>query len=300
MPAIGAIASIELFGYPDGQPQDDVPGTYARTWKLSQGIRYLGGDTSLPNPEPRPENSSAASIVAEQLARLVLSEMSPGTSLPSEAVLAGRYDVSRLTIREAVKLLEGRGLLTIARGRKAVVREPDGGAFTDFLTSVIRYDPHGLFDLLQVRLSLEVQSATLAAKHASRAGILAIEHSVQGMIDTIENVSLDPEDQEQRFQQFDIGFHEAIALASGNRVLGYLFEAMAVPLREGFAISRRGHIMRGQTLRDTLEAHQRVLDCIKDGNGRAAADAMRHHLKDTELDIRKALNLASTRPGLKG
>ncbi|MDB5536193.1 MAG: FadR family transcriptional regulator, partial [Devosia sp.] len=83
---------------------------------------------------------------------------------------------------------------------------------------------------------------------------------------------------------------EAIALASGNRVLGYLFEAMAQPLREGFYISRRGHHQRGHTIQDTIDAHQRILDCIKDGNGRAAAEAMRFHLKDTERDIRAALS----------
>ncbi|MEO5806350.1 FCD domain-containing protein, partial [Devosia sp.] len=207
-----------------------------------------------------------------------------------EAELAERYDVSRLTIREAVKMLEGRGLLEIARGRKAVVRAPNGSAFTDFLTSVIRHDAHGLFDLLQVRLSLEVQSATLAAKHASRAGITAIEQALDGMRQAVGDTDTYSEEQELAFQRFDIGFHEAIALASGNRVMGYLFEAMAIPLREGFAFSRRGHQQRGQTLRHTLDAHQRILDCIRQGNGRGAADAMRHHLKDTELDIRTAMS----------
>ena len=86
-------------------------------------------------------------------------------------------------------------------------------------------------------------------------------------------------------------------LASGNRVLGYLFEAMSVPLREGFFISRRGHEQRGHTLIDTIAAHERILDAIRAGNGRAAADAMRFHLKDTERDIRAALAQLSPRPG---
>lgn len=240
------------------------------------------------------DSSSAASTVADDLAHLILSEMTPGTSLASEAELAAHYDVSRLTIREAVKLVEGRGLLEIARGRKAMVKAPDGTAFADFLTSIIRYDAKGLFDLIEVRLSLEVQSATLAAGHASRAGIAAIEACLQGMRDVADDgITLPSEDAELRFHNFDVGFHEAIALASGNRVLGYLFEAMAQPLREGFYISRRGHELRGHTVQDTISAHQRILDCIQAGNGRAAADAMRFHLKDTERDIRAAL---STRP----
>ena len=101
-------------------------------------------------------------------------------------------------------------------------------------------------------------------------------------------------DGESRFHDFDVGFHEAIALASGNRVLSYLFEAMAGPLREGIAISRRGHADRGHSLADTIDAHQRILDAIRAGNSRAAAEAMRLHLKDTERDIRKALASMAT------
>ncbi len=204
--------------------------------------------------------------------------------------------MSRLTIREAVKLLAGRGLLELARGRRAVVREPDGAAFADFLTSMLHNDSKGLFDLVEVRLSLEVQCATLAAKRASRAGIAAIESALLGMRDNAEAAIANDPEADRRFHDFDVGFHEAVALASGNRIMGYLFEAMAVPLRQGIQISRRGHANRGHTLFDTLAAHQRILDCIKDGNGRAAGEAMRLHLKDTERDIRNALSSMADRP----
>ncbi len=245
---------------------------------------------SLVNGDARADYASAASAVADHLAGEILDELAPGQSLPSEAELAERYSVSRLTIREAVKLLAGRGLLELSRGRKAVVREPDGSAFSDFLTSIVRTDPKGLFDLVEVRLSLEVQSATLAAKRANRAGIVAIESALEGMRDALgDSHDFADEAAETRFHTSDFGFHEAVALASGNRVLGYLFEAMAVPLREVFFISQRGHVDRGHTPHDTIAAHQRILDCIRDGNGRAAAEAMRVHLRDTERDIRKVV-----------
>lgn len=253
---------------------------------------------TISRDESRADHASTASAVAEDLARVILQQMPPGSSMPSEAELAERYAVSRLTIREAVKLLEGRGLLELSRGRKAVVREPDGAAYADFLTSVIRYDPKGLFDLIEVRLSLEVQSATLAAKRANRAGIAAIESALQGMRDVADGINTLNEDEiEQRFHIHDVGFHEAVALASGNRVLGFLFDAMATPLREAVSISRRGHALRGHTLHDTIAAHQKVLDAIKSGNSRSAAEAMRLHLKDTERDIREALSTLSGQSG---
>jgi GntR family transcriptional regulator, transcriptional repressor for pyruvate dehydrogenase complex len=161
---------------------------------------------------------------------------------------------------------------------------------------MLHNDSKGLFDLVEVRLSLEVQSATLAAKRASRAAIAAIESALQGMRDTAEAAMADDPEADQRFHDFDVGFHEAIALASGNRILGYLFEAMAIPLRQGIQISRRGHANRGHTLFDTIEAHQRILEAIRAGNGRAAAEAMRLHLKDTERDIRNALSSMADYP----
>lgn len=247
-----------------------------------------GGEEKLLEP-----TVTAASSVASKLATVIINEMRPGASLPSEAELAERFGVSRLTIREAVKMLAGRGLVELARGRRAVVREPDGSVFGDFLSSVTQYDPKGLFDLIEVRMSLEVQAATFAAKRASRPALAAIESALEGMRAAAAELrtGIDPAGSELRFHQFDLGFHGAIALASANRVLLYLFEAMADPLHDAFYISRRGHELRGHTLEDTVAAHQLILDAISKGNDRAAGEAMRAHLKDTERDIRAAVSM---------
>jgi GntR family transcriptional repressor for pyruvate dehydrogenase complex len=243
-------------------------------------------DGKSPPPASKDSAISAADSVARDLADMILTQMVPGSSLPSEAELATRYGVSRLTVREAVKLLAGRGLLDLGRGRRALVREPDGSVFADFLTAILHNDSKSLFDLIEVRFSLEMQSATLAAKRGNRAGLTAIESALERMR---QAALLDTPESEIDFHDADIGFHEAVALASGNRVLGYLFEAMSAPLRNGVRISRHGQAARGHTIHDTIDAHQLILDAIRSGNGRAAGEAMRVHLKDTESDIRAAL-----------
>ena len=241
---------------------------------------------------------TATATVAEALTRIVLGELAPGSSLPSEGELATRFEVSRLTVREAVKMLAGRGLLDVGRGRRAVVKEPTGAAFSDFLSTVIHNDPKGLFDLIELRMSLEVQSATLAARRATRAGIAALESAIQGMRDAAADgkAGIDVEASEQRFHEHDVGFHEAVALSSGNRLISYLFEAMAPPLIRSFSLSRRGHDLRGHTVDDTIAAHVAILEAIRDGNSKAAGVAMRSHLEDTERDIRSGLNTAPSSP----
>jgi DNA-binding FadR family transcriptional regulator len=236
---------------------------------------------------------TAAASVAEAMAQMVLGGMPPGTSLPSEGDLAARFSVSRLTVREAVKMLAGRGLLDVGRGRRAIVKEPTGVAFSDFLSTVIQNDPKGLFDLIELRMSLEVQSATLAARRITRAGITALDSAMQGMREAAEagKAGTDPEASERSFHAHDVGFHEAIALSANNRLTSYLFEAMAGPLQRSLYLSRRGHDLRGHTVDDTLAAHDAVLTAIRAGNAKAAGAAMRTHLEDTERDIRMALNV---------
>lgn len=255
----------------------------------------LGKVMTLEQPAGRAGGpaATAAASVAEALAQMVLHELQPGMSLPSEGELATRFEVSRLTIREAVKMLAGRGLLDLGRGRRAVIIQPSGTAFADYMTALIRHDPKGLFDLIEMRMSLEVQSATLAARRATRAGIAALESEIEGMRLAAEDgrTGVDVDDAEVRFHKHDVGFHEAIALSSGNRLISHLFEAMAAPLQKTLALSRRGHDARGFTVYDTIAAHEAVLKAIQAGNAKAAGAAMRAHLEDTERDIRSALSM---------
>lgn len=227
--------------------------------------------------------------VVDGLTATIQTELSPGGRLPSEATIAGLYGVSRLTVREAVKVLAGRGLLDLARGRRAVVREPDGAAFSDLLAIAARHDAKSFFDLIEVRQALEAQSASLAAKRTSRAGLAALEGAMLGMRQALADMDKDRIAAEQAFNRFDVGFHEALALASGNRMLALFLEAMAVPLADSFRMSTRGRAIRGQTHEATLSAHEAIFDCVRRGDSRSAAQAMRAHLKDAERDLRAVM-----------
>jgi len=231
----------------------------------------------------------AVDRVVAGLTETVVGELTPGAQLPSEAQLASDYAVSRLTVREAVKVLAGRGLLELSRGRRAVVREPDGSVFGDFLTAAMKHDPKGLFDLIEVRQGLEILSAQLAAKRKNRAGVAAIEAAMQGMRDAAADLRRNwTAATESRFHAYDVGFHGALALSSGNRMVQYLLEAMAGPLRQSFHLSMQGHKLRGYTPEETIAAHDRIVERVKAGDARGAAQAMRIHLRETERDIRAA------------
>jgi DNA-binding FadR family transcriptional regulator len=220
--------------------------------------------------------------VVGKLENLVLAELEPGAELPSESDLATGLGVSRLTVREAIKALQARGLVEIRRGRRPTVAFPNARPIGDFFTSVIRRDPRQLLDLLEVRLALEVHIAALAATRASRASVAAMEMALEAM--RREGTSDDPD----AIHADDIRFHEALAGASGNQMLSFLIEALEDPLHASRMQSLRGHLTRGGTVADVIEQHQRILDRVKARDSRGAAAAMRDHLAQTKRDLRTA------------
>jgi GntR family transcriptional repressor for pyruvate dehydrogenase complex len=239
-------------------------------------------DKSLSLEELEPvDRTSVVDSVIEQLEGLIFGGLEPGEALPSEGELAAALGVSRLTVREATRTLEARGLLEIRQGRRPRVAAPNGGLVGDFFKIAVRRDPRALLDLLDVRRALEVHIAVLAARRATKGDIADMEMSI--------NVMRAAGDESEAFHAADVRFHENLAAASGNRMLVFLIEAFADPLRESRLRSFAGHRARGGGIEDVIQQHQAILDAVRARSPKAAADAMRDHLRQTERDLRAVL-----------
>lgn len=238
-----------------------------------------------------PNAGSTVLQIADKLGDTILAGSRPGSLLPSEAAIAAEFGVSRLTIREALKILAGRGLIRISRGRRAMVTRPDGTMFGAFLTSLIKSDPKNLIDLLQVRRSLEIQSVILAARHASRSGLKAIEVALDAMRAAATRLEVGAEgpEAELTFHAADVRFHEALVLSGGNRVLTFLFEAMESSLMEEFLTSHRGLGLEGKNLTDLCDAHAAILRSVAAHDEKASVEAMTAILDTAEVNLRKAI-----------
>jgi GntR family transcriptional repressor for pyruvate dehydrogenase complex len=238
---------------------------------------------SLQRVEPIGGASLLDSVI-EQLEELVFESFEPGDTLPAEGKLAEALGVSRLTVREATRSLEARGLLEIAQGRRPRVAAANGAIVGDFFKSAVRRDPRALLDLLEVRRALEVHIATLAAKRATKGDLADMEMSIAAM--------RAGGDRPDAFHSADVRFHENLAAASGNRLLVFLIEAFAEPLRESRLRSFAGHRARGGGVDDVIQQHQTILDAVQARNPKAAAQAMREHLQQTEQDLRAHMQAA--------
>ena len=239
-------------------------------------------DRSLTLEQVEPvDRTSVLGSVIERLESVIFEDMEPGDALPSEGKLAEALGVSRLTVREATRSLEARGLLEIRQGRRPRVAAPNGALVGEFFKTAVRRDPRALLDLIEVRRALEVHIALLAAKRATKGELADMEMSIAAM-----RAGGDSSD---AFHAADVRFHENLAAASGNRMLVFLIEAFAEPLRESRQRSFAGHRARGGHVDDVIQQHEAILDAVKARNPKHAAQAMRSHLEQTETDLRTLL-----------
>jgi DNA-binding FadR family transcriptional regulator len=232
----------------------------------------------------------------------VVQDLPVGSSLPSEASLAERFGVSRLTVREALKVLSGRGFTASKQGRRAVVTEPSSEVISSIFASYVHRDPSALLELVEVRQALEVRSVSLAASKATRAGLGAMAASLRFMKDaaqTLNDAAASDEERNQArlvFQRSDVAFHESVALASGNRMLAHVLEALEDSLLRAFDASFDGHVLRGGSALDAYGAHLKIFEFIEARDVRGASGAMKKHLQQSEKDLRAYLNGTTSSP----
>jgi GntR family transcriptional repressor for pyruvate dehydrogenase complex len=224
--------------------------------------------------------AGAVGTAVEELERIALDELRPGEALPSEGELGRMLGISRLTVREAVRALEARGLVELRKGRRPTVREPNGALAGDYFRIAVRRDPAALFELIEVRLALEVRNAALAATNAPRSAIAAMANAIDAMRRA---------EDEDGFHDADVRFHEALAAATGNGMLTQLIEQLAEPLRTSRRHSHRGRLREGRPFDEVVEAHRAILYAVERRDPQAAAHAMETHLRMTERDLRAAL-----------
>jgi GntR family transcriptional repressor for pyruvate dehydrogenase complex len=222
-------------------------------------------------------SGSSVKRAADYLEHLVFNEYEPGDSLPGEGDIAETLQISRLTVREAMREVAARGLVDIHNGRRPVVSSLNGREVGSFFRSAVRRDSRAALDLLEIRHALEVQIASLAAQNASRAQIAQMVETVDAMAGSVEDA--------EAFNREDLKFHGLLADATGNRMMALLMQELSDALSASRRLSASGHARRGLTLGPVLEQHRAILTAVQLGDQRAARAAMRKHLRATRADL---------------
>lgn len=216
-----------------------------------------------------PRLPKASDVVADRLRAEILGQgLQPGDDLPSEADIIQTHGFSRGTVREALRLLEAEGLISVKRGPKGGVRvrRPDVSQVSRSLALLFTTTQVTLREFLAYRKLMEPQAAALAADNATSAQrelLLAIVASDESLQD---DLGRSPE------------FHGAVGDATNNGVYRTVMEALHHVL-EWHAPGER---LSREDVAATQRAHRRIAEAIMDGDGDVARRAMLRHLEGFE------------------
>ena len=218
-------------------------------------------------------------VVGQLLAAVTRGEHPPGSQLPPEAELAARADVSRLTLREAVKILRDKGVLRVEHGRGTFVNPPELWSPLDpeLLASRAALDgaASALFaqQLLEARTVVELGVTRLAAQRATEADVDRMRETVDAMRSGHDTGDL------AGYTAADRAFHEALLMAARNQVLAALFEPIRTLVEQVRVTTACDLTMREKA----IGAHSRILDAVAAGDEGAAARAMWEHVEEAHL-----------------
>ena len=191
-----------------------------------------------------------------------------GSRLPAERRLAEILQVSRPSVRQAIKALEAMGIVVcrVGDGNFITARASAANLLTEPIQFAVRANKISRRQLLETREVLEVQIVGLTAARASDEGLAAI----RGEFEEMERVRMHP----RQLAEKDYSFHLAIVRACGNPIFELLFEPLSAMIWEDLA--DRMHLFDPDF---TVDLHRKILNAIESRDAARAMVLMQEHLE---------------------
>ena len=217
-------------------------------------------------------------MAIEQINQLLSSgHLEPGDTLPSERKLMEKFKISRVPVREALRVLEMMGVVEVKPGRGIYVTDPENSLFSP-LRQWLSVQKETLVDHFEVRLLIEPRAAAFCAERASKEQIKAMKKCLGRFFEAqAENKLVD-------MIRADTQLHQLIAVATGNRTLATLMSTFTNALLEGWKASLRTE-GRGKK---TVEEHASIVEAIEKKDGAKAENLMKNHLLNALSDLKRA------------
>lgn len=226
-------------------------------------------DTGLFEPIARRKTYE---LVAERLMGLVSSgRLRPGDVLPSERDLVQSYGVGRSSIREALRMLESKGVIrSLSNGTFKVAEF--GNPLNHSLDFLLSVDQADLVELFEVRRILEGEAAALAASRRLDNEVLKMSAEVDAMEAGLHSADA--------FIMADLRFHLIVSEASRNRLIAYLMDAIRALLQRSLMTS---YDVPGSP-EGAIEMHRLIVDAIAARRPEEARQLMQEHVSRVERD----------------
>ena len=211
-----------------------------------------------------------AEIIAHDLVgEITARQAGPGWALPPEAEMVKAYGVGRATLREALRLLEVQGLLSMRPGPGGgpVVSTLGAADFARVASLYLQVSGATKGEIIGARVELEACMARLAAEAQDPAGLAALRSE-------LELAAAMPLDDNQAFQRLSSSFHMTVAGISGNQVLDLLGRS----LKAIYDLYVPAHLLPLADRDEVRSTHVEIAQAIFDGRGSDAEQLIRDHL----------------------
>ena len=210
-------------------------------------------------------------VIVQIEAAIAEGRLGPGDRLPPERVLAGQLQVSRASVREALRVLEAFGVLSSRQGRGAdagsVVTAGEQNGLAGLLRIYTLLVKVPLSDLVDLRVAIESMTAREAAERRAGERLAQLAAEMAGVEDR------------DRFLELDSGFHVELARASGNALAPLLMEALretiAERMRVAFREARDWAVTRARIAAD----HEALAEAISAGDVDGAERTVTEHIR---------------------
>ena len=216
-------------------------------------------------------------IVAQINALIRDGRWAPGDQIPPERELAELFQVSRTSVREALRALEMQGVIESRQGGGTFVKTADPEALIPPLAAAIMQGRQQLVEILEVRELIEPG----IARHAAERATPEIERELEDLLERQRACIA----RGAPFVDEDTAFHQTLARAADNQTLERLHDIVLNLLRE----SRQSYLYSPDRPQLSLRGHEAILRAVKARDGEAAHAASLQHVIQVRDGILRAL-----------
>lgn len=272
----------------DGQAVDDVAPPQARSTAPAECPYHWPNarrrDGQLTTGFTPVRQARASGEIVTQIERAIFGgAFSPGDRLQSERELAEEFGVSRITVRDALRVLEARGLIRVKVGASggAFVAESNADNVSESISTMILLKRMTLSELAEARTVVETATAELAAQRWGAEHLARLEETVDRGRRVVREGAPHTE--------ASMDFHVALAEAARNELLSATVRAYRDLLIQTL------HDMRDvRSARMTQKAHEEIIEAVRSRDAEEARQLMLTHLEDFEKRLRRWLQTSGT------
>jgi len=198
----------------------------------------------------------------------------PGDKFYSENELSRKLQVSRSSVREAIRILEAKGYITVRQGKGIFIKDFTSREFEPFVNWLKSNEEH-ILDHFEVRLIIEPKVAAFAAEKADARDTREMEETLKQFALYAESRNL------PKLIKSDRDFHRRLASSTKNSTLRVLMRFITTSLPNGWTYS----LHTPGRIEKTVQEHAVILEAVKNGDKKVAEESMRCHLENAVSDI---------------